>query len=56
MYFSGGLVPTYLTMKELHLINTVWAVTLPGAMSISNVIVMRTYFTQPDSRRTAGIG
>ena len=44
MYFSGGLVPTYLVMKELHLINTVWAVTLPGAMSISNMIVMRTYF------------
>lgn len=44
MYFSGGLIPTYLVVNKLHLINTVWAMIIPGAVSIYNVIITRTYF------------
>lgn len=44
MFFSGGLIPTYLVVKSLGLINTVWAVTLPGVISAFNVIVYRTFF------------
>ena len=43
MYFSGGLIPTYLTIRSLGLLRTRWAVLLPGAMSVYNMIVMRTY-------------
>lgn len=44
MYFGGGLIPTYHLMRDLHLTNTVWAILLPGAMSVYNMLVMRTYF------------
>lgn len=44
MYFSGGLIPTYLVVRKLGLINSRWAVILPGAMSVYNMIVTRTYF------------
>ena len=44
MYFSGGLIPTYLVVNNLHLTNTVWAMIIPGAVSIYNVIITRTYF------------
>ena len=44
MYFSGGLIPTYLQVRNLGLIDTIWAMVLPGAMSVYNMIVMRTYF------------
>ncbi|SFF16959.1 putative aldouronate transport system permease protein [Paenibacillus catalpae] len=44
MFFGGGLVPTYLLVKELHLINTIWAIVLPSAASIWNIIVARTFF------------
>ncbi len=44
MYFSGGLIPTYLTVRNLGLLNTRWAVILPGALSVYNMIVTRTYF------------
>lgn len=43
MFFSGGLVPSYLLMSELRLVNTVWAMLLPGAMSVYNMIVTRTF-------------
>ncbi len=43
MFFSGGLVPTYLLMSELKLVNTVWAMLLPGALSVYNMIVTRTF-------------
>jgi putative aldouronate transport system permease protein len=46
MMFSGGLIPTYLLIKELHLINTMWSIILPGAVSAYNVIVARTFFNQ----------
>lgn len=53
MYFSGGLIPTYLTVRNLGILNSMWAIILPGSMSIYNMIVMRTYFqTQiPDELR-----
>lgn len=44
MYFSGGLIPTYLVVSRLGLVNTRWAMIIPGAMSVYNMIVMRTYF------------
>lgn len=44
MLFSGGLVPDYLLVKDLGLMNTLWAMVLPGAISAYNVIITRTYF------------
>jgi len=44
MMFSGGLIPTYFVVKELHMIDTVWAMLIPTALSVWNVIIMRTYF------------
>ncbi|NMO94438.1 carbohydrate ABC transporter permease [Paenibacillus lemnae] len=44
MFFSGGLVPTYLLVKELGMINTMWAIVIPSAASIWNIIVSRTFF------------
>lgn len=45
MYFSGGMIPSYLIMKQLGLINTPWVLILPGAFSVYNMIVTRTYFS-----------
>lgn len=44
MYFSGGLIPTYLVVKNLGLIDTRWAILLPGAMGTYNMIIMRSGF------------
>ena len=44
MYFSGGLIPTYLVVNRLHLIDTVWAMVIPNAVSVFNIIITRTYF------------
>lgn len=44
MFFGGGMIPTYLLVKNLHLTNTVWAMIIPGAISTYNMIVMRTSF------------
>jgi multiple sugar transport system permease protein/putative aldouronate transport system permease protein len=44
MLFSGGMIPTYLVVKELGLLDTRWALLLPGAMSVWNMIITRTYF------------
>lgn len=43
MYFSGGLIPNYLNIRNLGLLNTRLAIILPGALSIYNMIVTRTY-------------
>lgn len=45
MFFSGGLIPTYLVYKKLNLINTVWVMLIPGLISMWNTVVCRTYFT-----------
>jgi putative aldouronate transport system permease protein len=44
MFFNGGLIPTYLLVKDLHLNNTIWALVIPNAIATYNLIVMRTYF------------
>ncbi|GGF99157.1 sugar ABC transporter permease [Paenibacillus albidus] len=44
MFFSGGLIPTYLLIKDLHMLNTIWALVLPGAGGVFNVIIVRTFF------------
>ena len=44
MFFSGGIIPTYLMINSLGMINTVWAMILPGAVSVYNTIIMRTFF------------
>ena len=44
MYFGGGLIPTYLVVQKLGMLDTLWAMVIPGAVSIYNVIVTRTYF------------
>lgn len=44
MLFNGGLIPTYLWIKNLHMLDTVWVMVLPGACSAWNIIIMRTYF------------
>ncbi|WP_178021447.1 carbohydrate ABC transporter permease [uncultured Paenibacillus sp.] len=44
MFFSGGLIPSYLLVKSLGMVDTMWALIIPGAISTYNLIVMRTYF------------
>ncbi|OBZ08631.1 MULTISPECIES: carbohydrate ABC transporter permease [Bacillales] len=44
MFFGGGLVPSYLLVKELGMVNTMWAIVIPSAASIWNIIVARTFF------------
>lgn len=46
MMFNGGLIPTYLLVKNLNLTDTMWAVILPTAVSAYNIIVARTFFKQ----------
>ncbi|MGX1192136.1 carbohydrate ABC transporter permease [Metabacillus sp. SLBN-84] len=44
MFFSGGLIPTYLVVKNLGMVNTIWAMILPKAVAVWNLIVARTFF------------
>ncbi|NOU72708.1 ABC transporter permease subunit [Paenibacillus sp. LMG 31458] len=44
MMFNGGMIPTYLIVKELGLYNSFWAFLLPGAISAFNVIIMKNFF------------
>lgn len=44
MFFSGGLIPTYLLVKNLGMINSMWVLIIPGAVSVWNIIIMRTFF------------
>lgn len=43
MYFSGGMVPSFILVNSLHMVDTVWAILIPSAMSTYNVIIARTY-------------
>ncbi len=43
MFVSGGMIPTYLVVKGLGLLNTMWAVILPGCISAYNIIIVRTF-------------
>ncbi len=55
MYFEGGLIPTYLLIRSLGMLDTIWALILPTSLSVYNMIVMRTYFSSqiPDEMREA---
>ena len=44
MFFSGGLIPTYLNLKSLHLNNTLWGLIIPWLINTFNMIIMRTAF------------
>jgi putative aldouronate transport system permease protein len=51
MFFSGGLIPTYILITKLGISNTVWAMLIPSAVSFWNVVITRTYFNSsiPDT-------
>ena len=50
MFFSGGMVPDYLLIRDLDLINSIWSLILPGAISAYNITIMRNYLMSlPDS-------
>lgn len=44
MFFGGGLIPTYLLISDLNMLDTIWALIVPGAFSVWNMIVARTYY------------
>ncbi|WP_376774424.1 carbohydrate ABC transporter permease [Paenibacillus eucommiae] len=57
MFFSGGLIPTYMIIKNMGLINTFWAMVVPNAVSVFNIIIMRTFFqhTIPNEVQEAAV-
>ncbi|MDR0998405.1 MAG: carbohydrate ABC transporter permease [Treponema sp.] len=56
MFFGGGMIPTYLNLRDLHLTNTLWGLIIPGAISTYNMIILRTSFAAiPDSLTEAAI-
>lgn len=44
MYFGGGLIPTYLVVKQTGLMDSMWALILPGGVAVSNMIIVRNFF------------
>ena len=44
MYFGGGLIPTYLVVRDTGLLNNMWALFLPGGVAMGNVVILRTFF------------
>jgi putative aldouronate transport system permease protein len=56
MFFGGGLVPTYLLIRNLGMLNTPWAIIVPGAMNVFFVILGKTYFQNiPDELTEAAV-
>ncbi len=61
MFFSGGLIPSYLLMKQLGLLNSMWIFILPGAFGVYNMIIARSFFESSipeelrDSARVDGV-
>lgn len=57
MFFSGGLVPTFILIKDLHLVNTVWVMMIPFCVNVFNLIICRTFFETsiPDSLYEAAV-
>lgn len=49
MYFDPGTIPTYLNIKSFNLIDSVWALIIPGCLSAYNLIIMRSFFQGIDS-------
>jgi putative aldouronate transport system permease protein len=52
MLFSGGLIPTYLVVYKLNLVNTIWSVTLPNAIGVTNFIIMKSFFRSACPKRS----
>lgn len=44
MFISGGMIPTFLVIQKVGFIDTIWALVIPGAMSVYNMIIARTFF------------
>jgi putative aldouronate transport system permease protein len=44
MFFNGGIIPNYILVSDLHLRDTVWAIALPNAITVFNLLVMKTFF------------
>ncbi|HZG78043.1 MAG TPA: carbohydrate ABC transporter permease [Paenibacillus sp.] len=44
MLFNGGLIPNYMLIKELHLINNLWSVILPGVINVFNLLIVKSYY------------
>ena len=44
MFFSGGLIPSYLTLQKIGMVGTIWPVVLVGAVGMSNIVISRTFF------------
>lgn len=44
LFFSGGMIPTYITIKNLHMLDTIYAMVLPGAINVTNMLIMRNFF------------
>ena len=57
MYFTGGLIPTYIVIRNLGLINKVWALLLPNIVSVFNLVIVRSFFesTIPDALYEAAL-
>ena len=56
MYFSGGIIPHYVNIKELGIMNTPWALILPGMLSTYNMIILKSFFqTLPNELEEAAI-
>ncbi len=55
MFFDGGMIPRYLVVKDLGMLDTIWAVVLPGAVGVWNLIIARSFFqvSLPDELREA---
>jgi len=45
MFFGGGLIPTYILVSNLHMLNSIWALVLPNAATVYNIIVSRTFYS-----------
>lgn len=57
LFFNGGLIPTYLVIKDLKMLNTIWALVIPNAISVFNLIIARTFLenTIPDELLEAAV-
>lgn len=56
MFFSGGMIPTYMLVKELNMLDTMWALILPGALNVWNMVLLMNFFRQiPHEFEEAGL-
>jgi putative aldouronate transport system permease protein len=46
MMFSGGIIPTYIVVKDLHLMNSLWSMIIPSAINTYNLIILRNFFME----------